>query len=198
MQHYKAVSLMEVLVVIAIIGIMTTVGFVSLDSGKSQAKLQAAQREIASVIKLTQSYALQGKVAPDGATPCGYGIRFDPADSSKMSYEIFYNTWTTGGWGYTDCTNMNADLNTRHWRNGTPHSQIFQSFTLKDGVILSTSPDIYAGGNPNITEIYFTIPVGNIYGYDGNTYVGPKIFTFELSGKTKTINIDSGGSVTEN
>jgi len=185
---------MELLLVIAIIGIMATAGFVSLSSNQTNTKLQAAQREVASVIKLTQSYALQGKVADDKighmVTPCGYGFRF--IDSTH--YEIFYNTWTTGGAGYyTDCTKMNTDFNNRHWKNGTPHSQTMESYQLNNGVTLSVTDQatgMYA-------EFYFTIPDGNIYDSSGATY-GGQTLTFNLSGSTKAIRINPGGSVTEN
>lgn len=196
---YKAVTLLELLTVIAIIGIMTAAGLVSLNSGKTMAKLQAAQREVASAIKLTQSYALQGKVTPEGTTPCGYGFRFDPSDTiNKAKYEIFYNTWGPTGWGaYTSCEEMNKYADARHWKNGFSHSPALVSSQLNNGVILSL-PDIYAGGSPpNTTEIYFTIPGGGIYGNDGNAYTGPQTLTFSLQGNIKTITIDSGGSVTE-
>jgi len=182
---------MELLIVIAIIGIMTTVGLVSLSSSRTNTKLQAAQREVASVIKLTQSYALQGKVADDGTgsgnmiTPCGYGFRF----KDSGSYEIFYNNWTTGGWGKTDCTSMNGDFNDRYWKNGPPHSKTLASFQLNNGVTLSSSVAA--------TEIYFTVPDGGIYDNTGNAYAGSQIFTFSLSSATKNITFDSGGSVAE-
>lgn len=74
-KKHKAVTLIELLAVIAIIGIMTAVTIVSMNSGKTQAKLKAAQSEVASSIKLAQSYALQGREQA-GVTPRYYGIKF--------------------------------------------------------------------------------------------------------------------------
>jgi prepilin-type N-terminal cleavage/methylation domain-containing protein len=198
---HKAFTFVELLMAIAIVGIMTAVGFASLNSGKVTTKLQAAQREVASTIKLAQSYALQGKtVTPGGTSPCGYGFRFDPTDGAKTKYAIFYTPYyDTGVPTIKNCDQMNNYVSGgihSYARYIAGQSQVLQSFTLKDGVTLSTSPDIYAGGNPNITEIYFTIPGGNIYGYGGAAYA-TRTFTFNLSDKTKTISIDSGGSVTE-
>jgi len=189
---------MELLLVIAIIGIMTVAGFVSLSSSRTNTKLQTAQREVASVIKLAQSYALQGKVTPNGTTPCGFGFRFDPTDTTHTKYEIFYNTWGPSGWGgYSNCTAMNADSDARQWKAGASHSPALEYFQLNNGVTLS-APDIYASGNPpNTTEIYFTIPDGGIYDNTGNTYAGSQMFTFSLSGATKTITFGTGGSVAE-
>lgn len=191
-KFYKAVTLVELLAVIAIIGIMSAVGIVSLNSGKTSVKLQAAQREVASIIKLAQSYALQGKTVTYSGeiiTPCGYGVIF----VNSTSYEIFYNTWKSGGWGSVDnCADMNDTSNNRQWKNGSLHSQAAGSFQLKDGVTLS-SP-----ATATNAQIYFTIPAGNIYDKNGDAYVGPQTFTFGLgSSDTKSITIDSGGSVTE-
>jgi len=86
-QFYKGVTFMELLVVIAIIGIMGSVGLVSLQSSKLDARLKAAQGEVAASIRLAQSYALQGKTQA-GAAPCGYGFRF----TSQTDYQIFYRT----------------------------------------------------------------------------------------------------------
>lgn len=171
---------MELLIVIAIIGIMTVAGFVSMSSSRTNTKLQAAQREVASVIKLTQSYALQGKVAPDGAVPCGYGFWF----TGSSSYEIFYNTNTNAN---ITCDEYNKAVANRQ-RNGDD-SHIFQSLSLNNGVTLS-SPVLVD------TEIYFTVPGGNIYNKNGAAYEG-QIFIFDLSGNQKTITINSGGGITE-
>jgi len=130
-------TFVELMVVIAIMGIMTGIGFMSLQSSKSDANLKAAQREVASAIKLAQSYALQGKIAPDGKAPCGYGFRFKTA----TDHEIFYKP-TTGG----KCDTPGASTQSEHsiWNNG---------------VALDASSQI----NMN-DEIYFTIPFGTMSG----------------------------------
>jgi prepilin-type N-terminal cleavage/methylation domain-containing protein len=82
-------SLMELMMVIAIIGIMTVVGFASTSSIKKNSLLRASQNEIASAIKLVQSYALQGKTINDAGNwvvPCEYGFEF----TDKSSYRTFY------------------------------------------------------------------------------------------------------------
>ena len=82
-QKQKGFTLIELMIIVAMIGIMTTVGFVSLKSGQNQAKLKATQAEIATMIKLAQSYALQGK--KQGAVmPKYYGVKFSADGKSYV------------------------------------------------------------------------------------------------------------------
>lgn len=127
-KKYKGVTFAELIVVIAIIGIMSSVGFVSLQSSKANARLQAAQREVAATIKLAQSYALQGKMI-GAITPCEYGFKF----TSLNSYQIFYKPPVSG-----DCTSPGSETSA-------------EIFVLNDGVVLDNP--VIAN-----TIIRFTIP----------------------------------------
>jgi prepilin-type N-terminal cleavage/methylation domain-containing protein len=179
--NYKAFSLMELLIVIAIIGIMTAVGFVSLTSNKTKTNLETAQREVASTIKLVQSYALQGK-KQGASTPCGYGFRF--ADATN--YQIFYNIAAPGK--NCDQTNDPAVYPTYlHYKIGT--SQPAETGSLKNGVTLSGVTDY------TTTEIYWTVPFGNMYDNNGATFSASKTFTLNSS---KTVTVSPGGGVAEN
>jgi type II secretion system protein H len=173
-KKYKGVTFLELMVVIAIIGIMTAVALVSLQPAKDDARLKAAQGEVAASIRLAQSYALQGK-AQAGAKPCGYGFRFDPTDSNKQKYEIFYKVANTG----KDCSDPNyTSFNT------------VEGYSLKNGVFLNAP--VFAN-----TEIYYAIPFGTMYGSNGspflNTTLKVKYLTVE-----KNISITTGGQVIEN
>lgn len=192
-RRHKAFTLIELMVAIAIIGIMTGVGFASLQSGRSESRLQAAQREVAATIKLARSHALHG-ITQSGVTPCGYGFRFDPGDAARQKYEIFFNMP-----GTSDCTAKNTDPNHRHYRNTgnlADRSQVAESFSLSEGVTLG-DPNIYGGGNPNDAEIYFTVPHANVFDENGNPYLS-QVFDFSFSGKIKSITINSAGTITEN
>jgi len=85
-------TLVEMLVVVAVIGIMTTVSLVSMQSSKSNARLNAAQGEVIATIRLAQSYALQGKMQAS-KTPCAYVFKF----MTQSRYQIFYKPPTASG-----------------------------------------------------------------------------------------------------
>jgi prepilin-type N-terminal cleavage/methylation domain-containing protein len=73
-------TLIEILIAIAIMLIMFMVGYASLSSPKSENKLKAAQREVASAISMAHSYALQGKTQKNSSgdifLPIEYRFRF--------------------------------------------------------------------------------------------------------------------------
>lgn len=106
--RYSGFSLGELMIAVAIIGIMSVVSFSALMSNKTGSRLGAAQREVAATIKQAQSYALQGKTLPDGtATPVIYGVHF----IDDRTYEIYY------------CKESDCSDSTR-----------LQSYSLKEGV----------------------------------------------------------------
>lgn len=60
-------TLIEVMVVIAIIGIMTSISIVSFITSRRNAALEAASREVEAVLREAQNYALSGKNLTDPA-----------------------------------------------------------------------------------------------------------------------------------
>lgn len=87
-------TLLEIMIVIAIIAILSTVSIISFEPIKKNANMSASGDELLSTVNLAREYALQGKM-PNGRTSiCGYGFEF----TSATQYRIFYyydNTATT-------------------------------------------------------------------------------------------------------
>ncbi len=81
----RAFTLIEVVVVMAIISIMTGVVIVSFGSGRVQRELETNAREFASIVREAQNYALTGRQAIAGTTPCSFGISW-----SGANYNISY------------------------------------------------------------------------------------------------------------
>lgn len=109
-------TLIELLLVIGILSILAVATFVSFSSVRSGAKTRSAQREVASAIKLAQSYALEGKVH-GGTTPKYYGFKFR---NDRRTYVICKNNSA----GDAGCS---ADVET---------------YTLTSGVTLNASTSI--------------------------------------------------------
>jgi prepilin-type N-terminal cleavage/methylation domain-containing protein len=104
-------TLIEIMMVIALIGILSIVTIVSMRSRQNQNKLKVAQAETEAIIKQAQSYALQGK-KQGNVVPKYYGIKFS-ADGKSYSFCINSNDLDV------DCSNP------------------IESYQFKNGVMLS-------------------------------------------------------------
>lgn len=65
-------SLMEVVMVIAIIAIMTAIGLIAVQSTRSKTALEAAANEVMASLRETQNYALTGKLGNETEKCSGY------------------------------------------------------------------------------------------------------------------------------
>jgi Tfp pilus assembly protein FimT len=85
-RKYKAFSALELLTIIAMITILTAISLSSMSRIRPDAKLKAAQRELAATIKQAQSYALEGKNIPGTSSISSFGICFDDSKTYKLIY----------------------------------------------------------------------------------------------------------------
>lgn len=107
----RGFTLIEILIVVAIIGIASTITLVSLNSGRTDRELEAAAREFASGIREAQNYALTGKQAVASTDPCRYQMNW-----SGGQYTLTYWYAPAGG----SCA--------------VPSSSTVVTYTLKGGV----------------------------------------------------------------
>lgn len=171
-------TLLELILVIAIISIMTAVGLALSTKLRTSKKVESAKREVVSVIRLTQNNALQGKTV-SGSTPCGFGFRF----TSQTEYEVYYVPLVSGS--FSDCDEQNENQSMRYCGG---NCQVLETFSLETGVIMSSNNDD--------AQAYFSIPHGNVFSSNG-TALSSTEFTLEDEGgsKQEDISINFSGSV---
>lgn len=110
-------TLTEVMVVVAIIGIMSGVLLANSNSGRIKRQLEASAREFSGVIREAQNYALTGKQVVAGSTPCNFFVRWSGSD---------YSLWYTYKDGSGNCIGPVSVAN----------------YSLKNGVAFGDSNDV--------------------------------------------------------
>ncbi|MFZ2300030.1 MAG: prepilin-type N-terminal cleavage/methylation domain-containing protein [Candidatus Moraniibacteriota bacterium] len=148
----RAFTLIEVMVVIAIISILTGVVIASLGKGRVQRELETNAREFASVVREAQNYALTGKQIA-GNTACAFYVRW-----SASAYALEY-TYKNGS---ENCTATPTPIATRThtlkygvtfanqgivafalpWANTSAQQVNFQKLTSRHSVCVSDAGKI--------------------------------------------------------
>ncbi|MDQ1284249.1 MAG: hypothetical protein QG620_597 [Patescibacteria group bacterium] len=135
----KGFTLVELVIAIAIMTVIFLTAFFAYQQNRATAKLEAAQREVASAIKQAQSYALQGRtqsISGSYQAPVEYGFRFN----TDSRYIVFYRI------------------------EGDDTPRIAEGPTDLPGGVKLFDP---TGDNTEImaaTEITFDVPHGNMFG----------------------------------
>lgn len=117
-KNLRAFTLIEVMVVVAIISIMAVIVIIPLGSGRIKRELEANAREFVGVVREAQNYALTGKQAVAGTDPCSFRVNW-----GGSNYTLTY--WYK---------NVSGTCN-----------QTFQmaTYTLKNGVTFSNTSNLY-------------------------------------------------------
>ena len=112
-KKWAAFTLIEIMIAMAIVGIVSSVLLVGFNANRSQKGVEQSAVEVASVVRQAQNYALTGKQTPTGGNPCSFDV-----------------TW--GGIGTTNVLLVND------WNNsGTCTPTTILTYRLRDGVTLS-------------------------------------------------------------
>lgn len=118
-RHYttgRGYTLIEIMIVIAIIGIVSGILFFSLSTEKPTREVEASTREFIGIVREAQNNALSGKQLIAGTDPCYYEVNW-----SGSSYTLRYQ--------YKDAAG-----------NCTQHSDA--AYTLKGGVAFSSAASL--------------------------------------------------------
>lgn len=172
-------TLIEIIVVIAIIGILTSIALVN--SGKNadrDVRLEADR--LTTFIRNVQNKALTGeKVAGASGKICGFGVTI-PDATHIQSYYVD-----------TGAGNLDTDCATLTTSSGTNYADVFSP------QINGVSLDFKSADLNVATRLFFLVPSGQSYLYDssGHSLKLPAIFTLSKDVQNAYIFIGYSGNV---
>lgn len=150
MRFSRGFSLVEVLLVIAFIGIMTAVTFVSLSGKRTDEALKGAAREVAAAVRVAQNNALSG-------------VKESGNDNGLCRHLL---KWTNG--------NATSTLSVIHLKNNGTNcssSSDTQEFSLGDRALENGVVFVGTGA------VGFSVPQGNLYSESGPPATQSIVFT---------------------
>jgi prepilin-type N-terminal cleavage/methylation domain-containing protein len=136
----KGFTFIEMVVVISLIIILSSVVVANLNPGRTTEQVKAAQDELASAVKLAQSFALQGKMQA-GSTPKVYGVK----NSGTSGYKIYYcNQVNCPTEGDAESHTFSAGVEivgSFEFQFDVPHGNVTKGAGTKATIRKGTSPD---------------------------------------------------------
>lgn len=170
----RGFTFIEILVVIFITALLSTLILVNYRSGQQRYAVNSAAQKMAADLRRAQNLALSGTLMPSGCTigtdcSTGFGIHVD----STSQYKIFYNKpGMPGGWQYK-------------YRSNPP----VPSVDLPGGTVSLPSGVTVNTGN----DVFFTPPDPTTY-INGDNF-GSRTFTLTAGSNTRTVIVNSSGRI---
>ena len=134
-QTNKSFSIIELLIVVAIIAIMTTIGIVSFSNKKQTNTLNQEVQKLVASIRAVQNRAISGEVI-DNKIPYCYGLAIDKNNNQY----IIFNDWDN---------DKKYDSNEKEKTNFLDKQNIFESASKRDICFSPPEPIMYADGQDN-------------------------------------------------
>ena len=130
-------TLIEMLVVLAIIVIITGIVIFNIGSERQNSALLRSTQKLSLDLRRAQSFALSSKVFKTSGVPCGWGVHFNGVSSD--SYVIFADLA------------VNQNCSDRDFIRAANGSEDFEIVNLESGITVSSL-------NNNLSDIVFTPP----------------------------------------
>jgi prepilin-type N-terminal cleavage/methylation domain-containing protein len=168
---YRGFTTLELLTVIAVIGIMSSILFVSLTPQKTSKDLENAARQFTTDIKAIQRSVLNGTTPSNKTAPiCGHGVNTADGDSQ-------YRLFVVEKGDVSDCLGS-------YMRTLAGDGEDYRTQTFDPGVVIKTDADIF-----------FQVPDAKVYVNDFLSG-SDTTFTFEKGGEHCDVSISSTGEIT--
>lgn len=87
-------TLIELMIVVAIIGILSTASLIMLSDGRDQKAVDLVARQVASTMRMTQNYAVSGRIFQSNKIPCKYIFT---TSAAAGTYSILYTHRSVNG-----------------------------------------------------------------------------------------------------
>lgn len=173
-KNKKGFSLVELIAVMAMFAILTSIGLVSMSANRTIKELETEARKVAASIREAQNDALIGKIGPSGSLPCQFiwrnwinGVAPNPTDNT--SYWV--RSWKNDATGVCNTNNFD-DL----------------KYVLQNGVSFHN-----ASGASDV--FFFSVPFANFTDSSSGTPDGAVIL--KKGSRCIQVEIVSGHSVVE-
>lgn len=193
-------SLVELLIVLAIIGIITVIAVVNQNSFNKDIILVNTAYDVALTIRSAEQFGISNRnPIPGGIYNVGYGIHF--SSSNPDSFILFSDTGGATQCSYTDtgCTRGNKHYN--------PSDTVVQTVSIGNGIKIikfcasGVGPSSVCSTDPGpITalDISFARPNPDVFIYaaGSSAYTSGCITLQSPQGDTRSIAVNSVGSIT--
>ncbi len=117
--YLAAFTLLEILIVLSITAITSSILLIDFNSGRIDQELEASAREVASAFREAQNYALTGYQGVAGSKPCRFEISWIGATYTTTYY-------------YKNAAGIVCD-----------QSAVIHSYTLRNGITFSSSGNFF-------------------------------------------------------
>ena len=191
MVNQKGFTLLELLVVIGIVALLSSVVLGGYRTGEDRFSLQRSAHKLSQDLRMAETMAMAGSASPTsfgGIFPSGgYGFYFKVATSadSSGSYTFFCDCNNNAEYEFEGSAVSCASSTT-----SIPFPEDIEALSLESGVVISALSPATAF---SIT-FYPPDPVIKIIGADSQSY-DEAVITLELFGDTKTITINTVGLI---
>lgn len=138
--------MLELLVAMAVVGILTAAAIVPLSNTRTKKEVEVAAREVAAAIREAQNYALTGKQVSGAEYPCNYKFNATP-DTSNYNIEYDYHV-------YGDAACNPKNLYSSSLKNGVSFKSVAPntiSFSIPYGSINPTAKVVLKKGSSEYT-----------------------------------------------